>query len=193
MSAYQVNEDLIDLVTSSLVSIDWSNYNVRGESVSIYLPDDVMIYTDAARECVATDNGYSRFVVACRAQGAGNVIGRELVAANVASVAYRYPDDTRADKVGGMVSYLPADYKFRPVSRDRFADYPHALAAFACFTYQACETGETTLAGLLVDAARRKVCERISDGVDAPWHWCREWHKEQMDAIRETLKKGVTA
>jgi hypothetical protein len=190
MSAYQVGPDTVDLITSAMIGRDWIG-NGFGHNVTVVVPSGTVIYTDAARALITSDSYGDRFSVACFAQGAGDVIGRELVAANVASVAARYPSDTRVDQVGGMVGYLPTQYKYRPVSRDRFADYPHALAALACFEYQSCETGERTLAELLTDLARRNLCTRIYDAAEAPWGWSREWHGDQVRALRDGIAAGL--
>jgi hypothetical protein len=186
MSAYQVGTDSIDLIVSALVAGDWRG-NGYGQTVSVWVPDGTVVYTEAARELIEG----SRFSVPAPRAAAGDVIGRELVAANVASVAARYPGDTRADMVGGMVGYLPAGYRFRRVSRDKYANYPHALAALACFEYQSCETGERTLADLLTAEARRIVCNRISEDADAPWSWDRDWHAGKMREERERLAVAV--
>lgn len=192
MSAYQVGTDTVDLIASAIIGRDWIG-NGFGHNVTVVVPAGTVIYTDAARALITSDRYGDRFSVACFAQGAGDVIGRELVAANVASVAARYPSDTRADTVGGMVSYLPAQYRFRPVSRDRFADYPHALAALACLEYQSCETGERTLAELLTDLARRNLCTRIYDAAGAPWSWDRDWHADKVRGERARIAAGLRA
>lgn len=178
MSAYQVSVDTVDLIVSAAIERDWRGSGF-GHTVALFV-DGAVIYTEEARQMVSE----GRFSVACAAQGAGLLLGRELVAANVASVAARYPADTRADVVGGMVGYLPANYRFRSVARDRFADYPHALAALACFEYQSCETGQRTFADLLTESIRRQLCSRIYDAADAPWGWDRDWHAGKLRQVR---------
>jgi hypothetical protein len=185
MSAYQVDTDTIDLIVSALTQYDWQGE--RGASVSLFVPDGTVTYTEAARQAVQG----GRFVAYCADQHTPDLIGRELVAANCASVAARYPQDTHADRLGGMIGYLPADYKFRRVSRDLFADYPHALAALACYEYQSCETGDATLADIITDRARRTICQRIADEAGAVWSWSRDWHREQLAAKRAQILETV--
>lgn len=206
MSAYQVSPDTVDLIVSAATGYEWSGERHRS-GLSVFFPHYATIYTDAARELVravdARQDGTTLMafevpltLVTDDGATAGDVIGRELVAANVASVAFRYPSDTRADMVGGMVSYLPASYVFRHVSRDRFADFGHVLGSLACFEYQACETMRATLADSICDAVRRSVSMRIADataedsGLSA-WGWDRDAAREARETARAAILAGV--
>lgn len=200
MSAYQVDTDMIDLIVSAGIMYDFTGER-RPVVLSAHFRNDVTIYTDAARECVRVlgeGSGGMLSVFECDSTGPrywsvtdiGTMIGRELVAANVASVAARYPRDTFADRVGGMVTYLPDDYAFRPVSRSRFADYAHVFGALACFEYQSCETGEDTLADRIVDGVRRVVAMRVADAGGASWSWSRDYVADRERELRASFVAG---
>ena len=208
MSAYQVGPDTVDLIVSAALDYEWSGERHRG-GFAVYFPSYATIYTDAARALVrevgARPDGTTLLafelpptLVTDDGATAGDILGRELIAANVASVAARYPSDTRADTVGGMVSYLPESYEFRRVARDRFADYGHVLGALACFEYQSCETMRATLAESVCDAVRRSVAMRIADataeetGLSA-WGWDRDAARGAREALRASIRKAVTA
>lgn len=200
MSAYQVDSDMIDLIVSAGIMYDWTGER-RPVLLSAYFRTDVTIYTDAARECVryVPNGGQPWSVFECDSTGPrywsvndiGTMIGRELVAANVASVAARYPRDTFTDRIGGMVGYLPADYAFRPVSRSRFADYAHVFGALACFEYQSCETGDDTLADRIAERVRRIVAMRVADDSGASWSWSRDYVADCERELRASLSAGV--
>ena len=207
MSAYQVNPDTVDLITAAAIEYDY--HEVRGYPVTVYFPSTATIYTAAARALISEVGTRADGVTLLRFElpltlvtddgaTAGDIIGRELVAANVASVAARYPSDTRADMVGGMVGYLPEDYAYRRVTRDRFADYGHVLGALACFEYQSCETQRDTLAESICDRVRRDVCMRLADacreatGVSA-WGWDRDEAQAARAALRANIAQAVTA
>lgn len=204
MSAYQVGTDVIDLIVSAALEPDYHGERHR-RGLTVYVSDTHVIYTDEMRACV-TDTGSVRggrsllrveipaTVVTDAGDTAGDIIGRELVAANVASLAARYSYDTRRDTVGGMVGYLPPFYTYRRVSRDRFADYAHVFGALACYEYQECETGNDTLAQAITDSVRRTVAMRVfdaSDGDDGHRSW--EWSRTDADAARRAIRERVAA
>jgi len=197
MSAYQVAPDTVDLILSGL---RWSMER-HSPGLRLYVPggDDVPpvdVFTEAARGLFARhDRGRSWLFVA---EGSDwpTVVGRELVAANCASVAARYPADTRADTVGGMVGYLPADYVPRLFDRDRFADWGHVFGALACFEYQSCETGRPTLAEAVTDHVRRRVAGAVADEAEAGtglhgWGWRRDEAAGKRAAARADILRGV--
>ena len=203
MSAYQVDTDLIDLIVSATTERDYNRDHTN--PLYIYLPKTPpTIYTDEMREMIEHRTSYS---VLTMPNGQplthlGNradretIIGRELIAANCASLAARY-SDTNADKIGGMIRYLPTDYTYRRVCRDRFADFGHVFGALACFEYQSCETGERTLAETITERTR-KVCAAgvaaETDEARAAWgSWSREYqhtrHQETRAQIAEMIQK----
>lgn len=207
MSAYQVNPDTVDLITAAAIEYDF--HEVRGYPVTVHFPSTATIYTAAARALVSEVGTRADGVTLLRFElpptlvtdggaTAGDILGRELVAANVASVAARYPSDTRTDMVGGMVTYLPEDYTYTRISRDRFADYGHVLGALACLEYQSCETQRDTLAESICERVRRDICMRIADachedtGVSA-WGWNRDDAQAARAALRAKITQAVTA
>ena len=192
MSAYQVGTDTIDLIVSAAIETDYHG-DAHRRSIVVYLRAEHVVYTEAARACITLgERGQPlrRFETFD-----GNVIGRELIAANIASVAARYPSDTFTDRVGGMVGYLPDDYNYRRVMRDRFADYGHLFGALACYEYQSCETGELTLAEMICDRVRRdaamRIFDRTSDDHDGFRSW--DWSRADADRARRAVRDRIAA
>jgi hypothetical protein len=203
MSAYQVDTDLIDLIVSATTERDYNRDHTN--PLYIYLPETApVIYTAEMRELLETREGYSVITLpnGLPLTHLGNradretIIGRELIAANCASLAARY-SDTNPDKIGGMIGYLPTDYTYRRVCRDKFADYGHVFGALACFEYQSCETGERTLAETITERTRKNIAAGVADETDearAAWgSWSREYqqtrHQETRAQIAETIRK----
>ena len=203
MSAYQVDTDLIDLIVSATTERDYNREHIN--PLYIYLPETPpTIYTAEMRELVETREGYSVLTMpngqplAHLGSSADRetIIGRELIAANCASLAARY-SDTNAYKIGGMIGYLPADYTYRRVCRDKFADYGHIFGALACYEYQSCETGQRTLAELITERTRKSTAAGVAAETDearAAWgNWSREYqhtrHQETRAQIAEMIRK----
>lgn len=206
MSAYQVSTDTVDIITAAAIEYDYEHG--RGYPVTVYFPEHATIYTEEARALVSEVGTRADGITLLRFElphglvtdkvAAGDILGRELVAANVASVAARYPDDTRVDMVGGMVSYLPEDYTYTRVTRDRFADYGHVLGALACFEYQSCETQRDTLADSICERVRRDICMRVADACQVDtgvsvWGWDRDEARAARAALRANIAQAVTA
>ena len=192
MSAYQVGTDLIDLIVSAALETDYHGETHR-RSISVFVRPGRVIYTDAARACfTVTDGGIPWGRLEIRN---GTILGRELIAANIASVALRYPSDTRTNRIGGMVGYLPDSYTYRRVSRDRFADLGHVFGALACYEYQSCETGEDTLAELITDQVRRDIARRVyemtADSGDGFRSW--DWSRRDADEARQAIRARTLA
>ena len=203
MSAYQVDTDLIDLIVSATTERDYNRDHTN--PLYIYLPANQptiytaemrkMIYTQIGHSVITLPNGQPLAHLGNRADRE-TLIGRELIAANCASLAARY-SDTNANQTGGMISYLPADYTYRRICRDRFADYGHVFGALACFEYQSCETGERTLAELITERTRKHCAAGVAEETDAGranWGaWTREYqqtrHQETRAQIAETINK----
>jgi hypothetical protein len=202
MSAYQVDTDLIDLIVSATTERDYNSDHQN--PLHVYLSAQTpTIYTAEMRELVETREGYSLLTLPNGQPLAhlGNsadretLIGRELIAANCASLAARY-SDTDPNKIGGMIGYLPADYTYRRVCRDRFADLGHVLGALACFEYQSCETGQRTLAETITERTRKNIAYKVCQETDearSPWGWSREYqqtrHQETRAQIAEMIRK----
>lgn len=203
MSAYQVDIDLIDLIVSATTERDYNRDHTN--PLHIYLPVNTpTIYTAELIELIETREGYTLITLPNGQPLAhlGNradretLIGRELIAANCASLAARY-SDTNAQQVGGMIGYLPTDYTYRRICRDRFADYGHVFGALACFEYQSCETGQRTLAELITERTRKHCAAGVAAETDkgrANWgNWSREYqqtrHQETRAQITEIINK----
>jgi hypothetical protein len=181
MSAYQVHPDVIDLIVSAAIESDWSG-DQDTSFFRIGLNSATVVYTEEARALINNINETLSFFEGV-GHLVGDTIGRELVAANVASLAARYPRDTSTDAVGGMVCYLPESYTYRRVPRDRFADYGHVFGALACFEHQSCQTGEPTLADRICETVREQISmciyEAIESEVGTSWEWTRKQADEQ--------------
>ena len=202
MSAYQVDIDLIDLIVSATTERDYNSDHQN--PLQVYLSAQTpTIYTAEMRELVETREGYSLLTLPNGQPLAhlGNsadretLLGRELIAANCASLAARY-SDTNPDKIGGMIGYLPTDYTYRRVCRDRFADLGHVLGALACFEYQSCETGQRTLAETITERTRKNIAYKVCQETDearSTWGWSREYqqtrHQETRAQIAEMIRK----
>ena len=203
MSAYQVDTDLIDLIVSATTERDYNRDHVN--PLYIYLPATMpTIYTAELIKLIEHREGYSVITLPNGQPLAhlGNradretLIGRELIAANCASLAARY-SDTNAHQTGGMISYLPTDYTYRRICRDRFADFGHVFGALACFEYQSCETGQKTLAELITERTRKNIAAGVANETDAGranWgSWSREYqqtrHQETRAQIAETINR----
>ena len=203
MSAYQVDLDLIDLIVSATTERDYNRDHTN--PLYMYLPANTpTIYTAEMRELIEHREGYSVITLPNGQPLAhlGNtadretLIGRELIAANCASLAARY-SDTNAQQIGGMISYLPTDYTYRRICRDKFGDYGHVFGALACFEYQSCETGQRTLAELITERTRKVCAAGVADETDesrANWgNWSREYqqtrHQETRAQIAETINQ----
>lgn len=203
MSAYQVDTDLIDLIVSATTERDYNRDHTN--PLYMYLPANTpTIYTAELTELIDYREGYAVITLPNGQPLAhlGNsadretLIGRELIAANCASLAARY-SDTNAQQLGGMISYLPTDYTYRRVCRDRFADFGHVFGALACFEYQSCETGERTLAELITERTRKSIAAGVAAETDearAAWgSWSREYqqtrHQETRAQIAEMMNQ----
>ena len=152
VSAYQVNQDTIDLIVSVLVS-----WNKRGGSPTVYTygepPTDEQLITETE-----TGRGY----MMTRADyTTADAIGRELIDANVRSLATRYSDGVE------MCSYYSESYPFRPVLESQVL-VARAMGAVNCYRYQACEFDgwRGSFAEGLTNAAMDRLVEMVSTGWD---------------------------
>lgn len=192
MSAYQVDPDIIDLIVSACFG---SDYGAERGAQRVYYSGDAVIYTPSMRDLVSSVDGASSMscIDLSDMSTREDVLGRELIAANCASLAARY-SDTFADKIGGMIGYLPDSYNFRRVARSRFADLGHVFGALACFEYQSCETCTRTLADVMTDRIRRNVARQVSDET-APdggaWSWSRDYVREQETRLLIEIRTGI--
>jgi hypothetical protein len=186
MSCYQVLPDQIDLIVSELFR---GGGNYRGIGDRFYFDVNGTVHTDAMRDRIEPCSAALPLsVISVSSHADADAVGRELVAANVASVRFRYPG---ADE---MVGYLPEAYSFRRVTDDRFATAGHVLGAVAGFRYQSCERGDErgSLWGSILAAVERRAIERVAgDSFGEGWSWSRDWQADQIAAARAAILSAV--
>jgi hypothetical protein len=156
MSAYQVNSDTIDLIVSVLVS-----WNKRGASTYVYTygedPTDpeVIAETELGRGYMMTRADYTT----------ADALGRELIDANVRSLASRYSDGVE------LCSYYSESYTFRPVLESQVS-VARAMGAVNCYRYQACEFDGWR--GSFAEGLTNAAMDRLVDIVSTGWDYSRE-------------------
>lgn len=154
MSAYQVNQDTIDLIVSVLVS--WGKHR-GGWSPNVYtygeLPTD--------QELLAETEQRDGYQVTRGDMTTADALGRELIDANVRSLATRYSDGVE------MCHYYSESYTWTPVS-ESVVTVARALGAVNCYRYQACEFSGwlDSFAKELTDVALHRLIDMTSTGWD---------------------------
>jgi hypothetical protein len=195
MSAYQVSMDTIDIIVSAAMSRSWAY-----DPLSIFTREELVADTPEIKELITPD--YYGMNALRLGHGHEELLGRELVAANIRSLAARYADVAAFIDNNGwhknpcpMVEYWPEDYKYRPVMRQRFSDYPEAITALNCYEYQTCERtdGRNYVWEQVVTRTRRNVATRWAEEAGAKWEWTREKAAEQMAALRVELHEQYLA
>jgi hypothetical protein len=99
-------------------------------------------------------------------------IGRMLLAENIASVAYRYPDCAETGEYPGptdrvyQTAYHWAYPRIMPTAVE-------GLSMIACYEYQACEHPgwDDSEAHAFCDALRHALISRLPGYAEAPWEW----------------------
>jgi hypothetical protein len=116
--------------------------------------DAILTYAQAARRDYGNAAEYT-------------ATGRKLLAANVASVCYRYERDTPADHID------PERYTFRPLNRNRSA--VEIIKACDCLAYQCSELPEWvgSEAYQLLNAIRSRAVYCLPGYSDAAWEISR--------------------
>jgi hypothetical protein len=96
-----------------------------------------------------------------------NDLGAILLAENVRSVRYRYPNDGPDDLPGPCDQGRVWGYQFRPITNTLDARW--VIKACDCLDYQSCETTdwEDTLAHAILTAIREDAIASLT--TDAPW------------------------
>jgi len=200
MSAYQVSPDTIDIIVATIVERSWHRPESRGLLTDIYHEREIQV--DTPELAALAEESYGAYRIALPNEPTtADIIGRELVAANILSLAARYGDVAEHVETNGMtgkqcmVSYWPQDYTYTRVNRDRFANYPHALAAMACYDYQTCErTGNTDRAySLILRQARRNCIYGITQALpdEVQWgNWSHDYVREQHALLRGQSRTG---
>jgi hypothetical protein len=100
-------------------------------------------------------------------------VGRMLWRENLASVAYRYPDDT-SGKRPGPCDLADADIEAYTHAAHGYQLTPvEGLQAIRGYEYQACEHPgwHGSEAYAFCDALRRCLISRLRGSDDAPWEW----------------------
>lgn len=171
MSAYQVNKDTIDLMVSAL--IEWGGY---GRSPNVYtwgaLPNDPeLLEITEARE------GYN---ITRASHTEADALGRELIDANVTSLAARYSDGVE------MCHYYAEGYTWRRVDPDRVS-IPRAMGAVKCYRYQACE--HATWRGSFADELSKAILDKLVDLISEGWDYERPANEPDIVSIMGLVNK----
>jgi hypothetical protein len=171
MSAYQVHRDTVDLMVSVL--IEWGGY---GRSPNVYtwgeLPTDPeLLEITEARE------GYN---ITRASHTEADALGRELIDANVASLAGRYSDGVE------MCHYYAETYTWRRVDPDRVS-VPRAMGAVRCYRYQACE--HDGWRGSFADELSKAILDKLVDLISEGWEYERPANEPQIVSIMGLIAK----
>lgn len=200
MSAYQVLPDTIDIIVATIVELSWHRTDGASQYATPYHERE--IETDTPEMAALVEESYSMWRMNLPiAHDTADIIGRELVAANILSLAARYGDVAQHVETSGMigqqcmVSYWPHEYNYRRVERGRFANYPHALAAMACYDYQACERGGNSdrAYSLILRQARANCIRGITNALpdEVQWgNWSHDYVREQHALLRGQSRTG---
>jgi hypothetical protein len=97
-----------------------------------------------------------------------DALGRMLLAENIASVAFRYPDDTFDELPGPTKKTAPAAYRYTDPGTFPIVD---ELKAIDCYEYQSCEhpQWERSEARAFCQALRHRLVMRLPGYDEAPW------------------------
>ena len=158
MSAYVVDPRTIDYLVA------WAQRRRCGGSVRV--PEGVELSPDIA---VYTQEGMTGRAWFKLNDMPADVLGRILMAENVRSVRYRYPDTAPDDMPGPIDQSGVWSYRYRPVSLDSLKP-AWVVRSSDCLSYQSCESDdwEDTLAHAVLDAIREDAIDAMI-GDDAPW------------------------
>ncbi len=162
MSAYLVNDDTLDLLTSALL---WSNNPLAVRVQHPAGPDTLPPRGDLAGSAGQPWVYYTHEDV--------QQVRDELKLENLASVRARYPNaDFETLNTGAT--------RFRPIYQDQ-ATPAEMLGALRCYEYQACETDEWELshAYALCKAIKNRIVSQLSDGL-----WEYERSKSYAERVR---------
>lgn len=154
MSAYQVNQDTIDLMVSVLVK--WGSHR----SPMTYT------YGDEPTDSELVENTENRdgYRMTRTDYTTADALGRELIAANVRSLTARYSDGLT------LCGYFPDGYRWREVTREQ-ATPERAMGAVKCYRYQACEFAGWR--GSFADELSQRCLDKLVDIVSDGWDYER--------------------
>ena len=158
MSAYLVNDDTLDLLSS--VACNWGQY-AHDDGLSLYFSPSVGLpISEELRERVESNDHYTHLAISNTMSA---LIKRELLLANLASLSTRYPGDTWSESERSPCRFIARGE----------VTIGEALGALRCFEYQSCEieSWSDSFAYHLCVAIRRKLTGFIAG--DA-WEYSRE-------------------
>lgn len=153
MSAYVVSRRHIDVLVS----------------LALHGPSGVPVSPAASKVCAGAQVSPGDGVWHPPDSRSPDDLGALLIAANVGSVAYRYPGDAPDELPGPVERYYLEPYTYaRPDVRPSPVE---GLAALDCYVYQSCERPdwETSEACRLVDRLRDRLIHRLPGYSEAPW------------------------
>lgn len=139
LSAYLVNKDTIDLLVSAALEPRWLDPHSSGFTIYAHI-GEIRTDTDELAQRVAVDTYAKDHHTVTLRNGDGDLLGRELYAANYRSLMSRYPRDFNEE---GLAELL-ASYRYAPVWKDD-ATLSQLLGALHCFRYQSCERSDERL------------------------------------------------
>ena len=173
MSAYQVNRDTIDLMVSAL--IEWGYPGGRSPYIYTWgaLPTDPELLDNTEER-----GGYN---ITRASYTEADALGRELIDANVASLAGRYSDGVE------LCSYYAEAYTWRRVNQDTVS-IPRAMGAVKCYRYQACE--HDTWRGSFADELSARIMDKLVDLIAEGWDYERQANEPQVVSIMDLVRKN---
>lgn len=158
MSAYQVSQDTIDLIVSVIVG--WGKHR-GGWSPNVYtygaFPTDEELRAETEQR-----EGY---LITRGDMTTADALGRELIDANVRSLASRYSDGVE------MCHYFSEAYTWQPVNEAQ-ATVQRAMGAVNCYRYQACESSDWR--GSFAEELTNTALHRLIDMIATGWDYSRE-------------------
>jgi hypothetical protein len=115
-------------------------------------------------------------------------VGRLLLAQNVKSVAYRYPNEPATELPGPLPTPEADAYTFTRLPYHLTA--VEALAAIACWRYQSCEDPdhERSPAWQFVNELESALIRCLPGYQDAPWCWSTDTVTERLNPKRPAVR-----
>jgi hypothetical protein len=169
VSAFVVSKQHIDALVTA--GVEWGHGHIGGSRLSWLTPTE--------DDPPQTGEEYWTWLNARRRElndSTADAVGQMLVDACVASVAYRYQDDT--DLPGPIEHYWTQPYAHRdfpivadPLGGTRAIDPVQILKAISCYEYQSCEhpDWEKSEASVFCDVLRRRAISNLPGYDVAPW------------------------
>lgn len=118
--------------------------------------------------------------------------GAMLLAENVRSVRYRYPDDSRDELPGSFDMFTP--YTFRATHDvDRRPALGLLFEALDCYDYQSCESDDwrATEAFAYCEALRDRISREVPGRGDG-WDWTRpaDWQPSRLISLTSLIPRA---